>query len=123
MKTFVALLFFSMVFGCESDEQYHTRILSGRLKWVYKEWQKDGHPSNFEPTNYLYNVGTTNQYYIFTKPLFANGVLYHCRFAIRDPNRFRRSGILAITDEGAILWVGDDGKINVAQDTKDWSSK
>ncbi|HXR06284.1 MAG TPA: hypothetical protein VN765_03080 [Candidatus Acidoferrum sp.] len=119
----IAVLLLATVIGCEQEEQYHARILGGRLRDLYRYWSEQGRPTVFVATNFIYNVGTTNQYFFFTNQVDAEGVLYHCRFAIRDPNRFQKPGVLTITDEGVVLWVGDNKKAVVAPDTKHWSSK
>ena len=119
----VAALFLGSLIGCEEDEQYHARILGGRLRDLYRHWTQEGRPTVFVTTNYFYNVRTTNQYFMFTNTVTVQSLLYHCRFAIRDPDRFQAPGVLAIADEGVILWLGDGGQIVVAPDTKPWSSQ
>ena len=111
--------------GCGPNEQTHARVVGGFLKSVYGEWVKQGRPAQFEPTNYLYNAstGNTNQCLVFTNTVKAEGVVYHCRFAIRDETRFIAPGVLAIADGGVLLWVGDGGNNIAAPDTKYWSSK
>jgi hypothetical protein len=113
--------------GCGPTEQTHARAVGGLLKSVYGEWLKQGRPTQFEPTNCVYTLSTsygkTNQCFVFTNTVVAEGSLYHCRFAIRDETRFIAHGVIAVADGGVLLWVGDDGKIIVAPDTKNWSSK
>lgn len=115
------------VSGCGPTEQTHARAVGGLLKRVYGQWEKQGRPPQFDPTNYVYTLSTTygktNQCFVFTNTVKAEGVVYHCRFGIRDETRFFASGVVAIADGGVLLWVGDDGKVVVAPDTKDWSSK
>lgn len=118
-----AVLLFMTMTGCEPDEQYHARILGGRLRGLYLDWSKKGRPEDFVTTNYFYNVGSSNQYFWFTNTVTVQNNQLHCRFAIRDPRRFQGPGLLAITDEGVLLWVGDDGKVVLAPDTKNWSSR
>lgn len=117
----IAVVLFVSMTGCEPDEHYHGRMLGGHLKYIYEQWKGQGCPAVFEPTNYFYVVGTTNQYFIFTNKVDVQGVPYHSRFAIRDPNRFRKPGVLVISDEMKILWIGDDGK-NAIVDTNKWWS-
>ena len=123
----MAVLLSVAVVGCEPTERTHARILGGQLKYLYQEWSKQGGPTVFEPTNYIYNVsstyGTKYQFFVFTNTVNVKPDVFHCRFAVRDPTRFYKPGVVAITDEGVLLWIGDDGKIIVAPDTKDWSSK
>jgi len=118
----IVVLLFVMVSGCEPDEEYHARILGGRLRGLQERWHESGQAADFMPTNYFYNHGT-NQYCFFTNQVIGDGVSYKCRFGIRDPDRFPKPGILAITEDGVLLWIGDNGKIVVAPDTKRWSSK
>ncbi len=119
----IAVFLLAGVIGCEPEEQYHARILGGQLKILDQHWREQGRPAVFVVTNYVYIVGSTNQYYMFTNKVDVKGVSYHCRFGVRDPDRFQKPGVLAISDEGVLLWIGDDGKIDVAPDTKGWSSK
>lgn len=42
---------------------------------------------------------------------------------IKDPNRFVEPGVLTITDEAVLLRLGENGKVVIAPDTKQWSIK
>ncbi len=68
----------------------------------------------FEATNVVYRVGSTNQFYMFTSEVDAGGISYRCRFAVRDPDAFSKAGVLATSDQGVVLWLGDDGTVVVA---------
>lgn len=122
-----AVLLTVVVIGCSPSEKTHARIVSGDLRYLYREWVKDGRPDNFEPTNYIFDVsstyGTSNQYFVFTNTVSAEGTRFHCRFARRDATRFHKPGIMAISDEGVVLWIAADGMIVVAPETKNWSSE
>ena len=123
----VATLLCVVVIGCEPSEKAHARTLGGTLRYVYGEWVKQGRPEAFEPTNYTTHIsstsGTKYQVFVFTNTVTVKPDVFHCHFAVRDPSRFYKPGLVAITDEGVLLWVGDDGKIVVAPDKKEWSSK
>ena len=112
--------------SCEPTEKTHARILGGTLRYVYSEWKTQGSPSSFEPTNYVRSVssnyGSKYQVFVFTNTVSVKPNEFHCRFAMRAPDRFYKTGLVAITDEGLLLWIGDDGKIIVAPDVKNWSS-
>jgi hypothetical protein len=114
--------------GCEPDsEHYHAQMLGGNLRTVYYSWTRNGRPQSVEPTNYLFSIssvsGTKYQVFVFTNQLRVDGVSYHCRFAIREPNLFRSPGVLAITDEEVLFWIADDGKIDKSPDSnRRWSS-
>jgi hypothetical protein len=119
MKCFPAIVFtvlLSFVLGCEPDEQYHARILGGQLRTLYEKWQSQGRPVGFEITNHYYVMHTTNQAFFLTNTVSVEGARYTCRLAIRDPSRFRPSGLLVLTDQGVLLWLGDDGKVVVSPD-------
>lgn len=120
MRPLFALTLFVLCFligiGCEPDEEYHARILGGRLRALQKRSREAAHDVAFQPTNYYYNVGTTNQYFVFTNQISVGGVQYKCQFGIRDPRRFQKPGILAITEDGVLLWISDEGKIVVGPD-------
>lgn len=123
-----AVVFFVVaLIGCEPPEKTHASILAGQLRYLYQEWLKQGGPETFQPTNYIYSMSSTYgakyQFVVFTNTVISNGIQYHCHFAKRDPTRFKKPGVIAIADEGVILWVGDDGKIVVAPETKNWSSR
>jgi hypothetical protein len=51
--------------------------------------------------------------FVFTNVVTSTNVIFHCRFAARRPSW--PAGVLAITDEGILVWVRDkDGKVTVS---------
>jgi len=125
----VVLFLVAAVVGCEPTERTHARTLGGQLRYLYQQWSKEGRPASFQLTNYITSISDTNstpdRFIVFTNTVSTEGSVYHCRFAVRSSpgGRFWKPGVLAISDEGVLLWIADDGKIVVAPDTKEWSSK
>jgi hypothetical protein len=113
--------------GCEPTEQENAKTLGNDLRLLYNTWTNQGRPAKFDVAKYVYMTShsgdPTNAYYACTNNITVQGSLYRCLFAVRNDNRFYKPGIVAIADGGTLLWVGDDGKIVVAPDTKPWSSK
>jgi hypothetical protein len=91
--------------GCQSDDVTHARALSPNLRILYDAWRKEGRPAAFAIDRYL--SPSRDNYFVFTNSVAVAGSTYHCRFAVRSPSRFSRPGVLAITDEQVILWIGD----------------
>jgi len=89
---------------------------------VYKEWENEGRPSEFNATNYFYVGYTTNQVFFFTNRITIEGTEYHCRFALRS-DRFEMPGFIVLTDEGVLLWLGDNGKTFVSPDKGGFSNR
>ncbi len=117
-------LLFLLVAGCtESGEQYHAREVGGSLRYLYAKWEELGRPEGFVITNYFYIGHTTNQAFFFTNRVRLDGLEYDCRFAIRSPERFHRPGTIALTDEGILLWLGDDGTKFASPDKRWFSSE
>jgi hypothetical protein len=112
-----------IITGCEPEEQYHARMLGGQLRSLYRKWNDGGRSSEFVVTNHIYVGWTTNQFFLYTNKAYANGEQYQCRFAIRDSTRFVKPGLLAITDDNVLLWIGDNGTIVVNPDARRWSSE
>jgi len=103
--------------GCHREDTAHAQSLAPGLKILYKTWVAEGRPTEFNPTNYI--KSSSDEFFVFTNTVQANGQAYHCRFAVRSPNRFGTNGVLAITDEQVILWVGaSSNDIIVAPETK-----
>lgn len=104
--------------GCSPNEATHSRVLAGRLRSLYQDWARDGRPENVDTDNYI--TASKDDYLVFTNVVAVGTNLFHCRFAVRSPGRFARPGVLAISDEGVILWVGDKGgDVIVAPDKAD----
>ena len=112
-----------VISGCEPDEQYHARMLGGELRSLNKRWNEAGRPADFVVTNYIFVGWTTNQFSFFTNNVRVKHESFQCRFGIRDPAGIAKPGILAITDNNTLLWLGDDGKIVVNPDKRRWSSE
>lgn len=96
--------------GCEADDQYHARSLGSQLRALSAKWERDGFPTEFNITNNFYTGHTTNQVFFFTNQITLQGTNYRCQLAVRSPERFRPPGLLAVTDRGVLLWLGDDGR-------------
>src|SRR5271155_478895 len=100
----VGLLFLVAV-GCETtngtDDTTQAQIMSGQLKYLYGEWLKAGKPSVFETSKYI--TSNTAQFLEYTNVVAVDTIRYSCRFAVRSPGRFSKSGVVAITDNGVLL--------------------
>ena len=121
LSLILGVLLSLLMAGCEPDAAYHARSLGGQLRTLYAKWQSEGCPADFNITNHFY-VGGTNQAFFLTNKVRIDGSSYNCRFAIRSPLRFERLGLLVLTDQGVLLWLGEDGTMVVSPDKSRVSS-
>src|SRR5208283_4919669 len=101
---FLALVSIALI-GCkktESDEPVAMMALGLRL--VQENWVKEGRPDNFKPDNVVQS--SVEHFSVFTNEIAVAAVVYHCRFAVRS-DLIHTPGIMAITDEGVLLWIRD----------------
>ena len=102
--------------GCERSDTKHARALAPTLRHLYQSWASDGRPESVDTAKYI--TSSSDIYTAFTNVVTVASNVYHCRFGVRSPNRFSTPGVLAITDEGVILWVGEKaGDVIVAPET------
>jgi len=112
----IAAICFAMI-GCERSDTKQARILAPRLRHLYQSWAADGRPDPIDTAKYI--TSSTDRYHVFTNVVTVASNVFHCRFAVRAASRFTTPGVLAITDERVILWVGDNsGEVTVAPETK-----
>jgi hypothetical protein len=109
-KSIVALVMAAFVVGCKDKyEFWYFRGGTENLQFIQEEWVKEGRPVGFRATNFM---GPNNIYFDFTNTLTITNKVFHCRFAERHP---ALPGLLAITDDGVILWIRDrDGKVTIS---------
>ena len=74
------------------------------LKLLLYMWTKQGLPKVFDIHD---NIGFPNDrtYFDYTNIIKVKSTIYHCRFGARADDL--PPGILAISDQGIILWISD----------------
>jgi hypothetical protein len=83
-----------------------------------EEWIKQNRSPAYDVSRFAKPLGT---YFNFTNTVSAGGRDYKCLFGARREDW--PPGILAITEDGIILWVGDqDGKVALSPEVNgvDW---
>jgi hypothetical protein len=114
----IVALLLSMQTGCKPYQYSSANFSSsaGELSDIYKLWLERGQPTNFTTADFFgpqYRE-FTNQFFVFTNTATAGSVVYHCHFGALCPH-FPPGGVLAITDEGPIIWIRDrDGKVTLS---------
>lgn len=72
-----------------------------------------GRSANFDATKPVWGGGY--DYIVFTNRLMVAGHPYHCRFGVRPGIGIMPPGVLAITDEGVVVFIADqDGRVIVS---------
>ena len=80
------------------------------LQDLHEQWIKGGRSSDFNPTNY---AGPPGAFFTYTNRVIIDGHAHKCCFGAHE--RIEPSGMLAITDDGIVIWVREsDGKITVS---------
>jgi hypothetical protein len=72
-------------------------------------WLNHGSPTDFQPGEV---VGPSNQFFVYTNTVRTTNAVLHCRFGSRGYGW--PPGILAITDEGLVIWIAKDGKVTIS---------
>jgi hypothetical protein len=103
--------------SCEDSDTVEAIYYKADLKGIYMAWVRDGKPSSINITNYVGSNSSGSSFFACTNAVVAGTNVFHCRFACRSPV-FRRKGVIAISDEQVLLWIGDDSKIVVSPETK-----
>jgi hypothetical protein len=81
----------------------------------YDYWLSHGRPTDFQP--YPVTGTTTNDVFVYTNIIKTKSAVFHCRIGARRPTWWP-AGILAITDEGLVIFIGDkDGKVTISPET------
>ena len=80
---------------------------TGTLNVLVLKWKKQGEPTNSVLTNLLTGFRTLKPF-VFTNTVSIAGTNYHCLFGLRD-SRFQEDGVLAITPDRSVIWVGPSG--------------
>jgi hypothetical protein len=80
------------------------------LESLREEWTNQNKPPGFDVSQFSKPRGT---YFNFTNAVSAGGRSYKCMFGARQKDW--PPGVLAITDDGVILWIRDrDGQVTLA---------
>lgn len=92
----------------KTEQGYHRATVSRDtviLAGVLKEWVKAGEPQGGQLQELLSSYGSFKPF-SFQKTVEISGTNYQCMFAMKDV-RFRNEGeMMAITRDGAVLWLG-----------------
>ena len=92
------------VTGCMDSDTSEALSLGADLKVIYEKWIKDGRPQLVDVDAY---ISSNRRYFFVYKNIIQVGPNYfHCEFGARSQN-FRRKGMLVISDEQVLLWIGD----------------
>lgn len=104
-------------YSCQWNSRSRAILLGGYLRNLNQSQFGADEYSKLVSTNYIY-FGETIQ--LYTNQIVFNRTNYNCHLAIKNSRHFFRTGLLTITDKGLLLWIGDNGKIVVAPDKKNW---
>jgi hypothetical protein len=78
---------------------------AGVLAPLVSDWEWQGKPTNMALMVLPSDHGSAYEPFVFTNTIQIRGTNYHCLFALRSA-RFAYDGMLAITGERVVLWVG-----------------
>lgn len=101
---------FAVFIGCTDSDTHEALSLGAELKVLYATWVKDGRPEVTNVNKYISSNRAT--FFVYTNKVQIGTNVYHCRFGARSSN-FRRNGLLTISDEKVLIWVGNDGSVIV----------
>lgn len=90
--------------GCTDSDTSEALSLGADLKVLYGNWVKDGRPQLVDVEAYI--SSNRRQFFVYTNVVQVGSNYFHCRFGARSQN-FRRKGMLVISDEQVLLWIGD----------------
>jgi hypothetical protein len=90
--------------GCMDSDTSEALSLGADLKVLYGNWVKDGRPQLADVDAYI--SSNRRQFFTYTNVVQVGSNYFHCRFSARSQN-FRRKGVLVISDEQVLLWIGD----------------
>jgi hypothetical protein len=95
--------------GCK--DTYPGVYLSGSaeaLREAQEHWKTNAQLSDLDEAR-----DRANDIFVYTNTVTTSNTVYHCLFGTRDPDW--PAGVLAVTDDGIILWVRDrDGNVTVS---------
>jgi len=84
------------------------------LRSAQEDWHTKGCPLRYD---FRTVVDPTNDFFVFTNSVVFSNKVHHCCFGARRSEWPR--GLLAITDDGVLVWIRDsDGQVTVAPDVK-----
>ncbi len=78
---------------------------AGVLAPLVSDWERQGKPTNMALMILPSNYGSSYELFVFTNTILIGGTNYRCLFGLRSA-RFARDGVLAITPEKVVLWIG-----------------
>jgi hypothetical protein len=110
---FVWLMIACVVLGAGCF-RYHLRYYDFDWQWLglsvgYDDWLKEGRPADFQISKH---VGRPSDgYFDYTNVITATNGVFRCRFGAR---RDWYPGILAITEDGQIIFVCTNGKVTIS---------
>ena len=101
--------------ACEDSDTTEAFHAGEGLKTLYMQWSQDGRP--MPPNTGKYIRSNLRHFFNYTNTINAGTNVFHCRFGATS-EQFRRHGILAITDEHVLIWIGEDKKVVVSPESK-----
>ena len=90
--------------GCVDSDTSEALSLGADLKVLYGKWVEDGRPQLVDVDGYI--SSNRRRFFVYTNVVQVGSNYFHCEFGARSQN-FRRKGMLVITDEKVLLWIGD----------------
>jgi hypothetical protein len=82
------------------------KTMVSQLQDAYKLWLAHNMSDQYIIDNIVNYNNVAYSLNIYTNQVLSDGKVYHCRFAVRTMSL--HGGMLARTDEGAILWIKDN---------------
>jgi hypothetical protein len=97
---------------CGCQKKYPTKNLittALSLKMEQERWVRLGRPIVTNMSDWL---GPTNVFCVYTNKITITNHVFHCLFAARRLDW--PSGVMAVTEEGVIVWIRDrDGNVTI----------
>ena len=110
-----------VIAGCKPHYRAYTFTTeAGVLRQIRAIWLAQDRPANLsldawgDGADLKYN---TNIFFLYTNTITVTGVVQRCCFAVRRRDDVWPTGVMVITDNGAVVWIRDrDGKAFLAPD-------
>lgn len=113
--TMISLVF--LLFWANGDRELAREFKSDGniLRYARDYWVNNGRPANFQLEEIL---GPPSDFFVFTNIVITTNGVFHCRFGVH--RRFWPPGVLAITDEGQLIFVcSTNGEVTISPDDYD----
>jgi hypothetical protein len=95
--------------GFHPPSEFETTAFT--LRYARDYWISHGRPANFR----LEEVIPSEDFFAYTNILRTTNSVFHCRFGSRNPGW--PPGVVAITDEGQVIFVcSTNGKVTISPD-------